>query len=1338
MTGQDGLQRAAQVARPRRKFAERFALLYTEAGCPPLKQVTASVARARWVDERGLAVRVSAQRVSDWRRGRNVPARFAVLTAVLKVLIEAARKTRPRPRTEGLYDLEMWRALWEAALASPVTAAEVESPNDPVVDSAHHGVDGNMHLCPYQGLAAFGQADTALFFGRDRVTTALLARLEEALRAGGMVPLVGASGSGKSSLLRAGLVPALVRGTLPAEGSTGWPVVLMVPGTDPVAELASQIPSLTSVLNAAMDTPERHRDFADRVRSACVAHAERCGGPDARLTLIVDQFEETFTQCVDRERRRIFVEALHAVCTPSHSGDLAPGAVLLGLRADFYGRCLQYPELAESLQDRQMVLGPMTTPELRDVIVGPAKAAGLQPEAGLVELLLRDLRGGAGGSAHEVGALPLLSHALLATWQRRQAGKLTVSGYRAAGGIHGAVAATAERAWAELRPDEHAATRRLLLRLVRIDEDAQDTRRRAPREELMRHVTDGVTPDHAIDVLARHRLITLDAGSVEITHEAVLSAWPRLRRWIDQDRAANLARQRLEEDAAVWERQSREPSLLYRGARLENMRHRADPVDLTAVARDFLATSARHRRRTVWFRRAAVTTVVIFAVIAAILASVAVQQRDDAIFRQVLAEADRLHATDQSLSAQLNLVAHGMRPDDVDVYARLISTGNTPLATPLVGHQGSVYLTSFSPDGRILATASYDHTVRLWDVRDRTRPVPIGKPLTGHTSWVSTAVFSPDGGVLATAGDDHTIRLWDVRDPADPAPIGKPFGGDNGTIYLMAFSPDGHTLATANEDHTARLWNVRDTQPLGEPLRGHNAPVRTVAFSPDGHILATAGNDETIRLWNVTAEPRVAALGAPLTGHNATVHSVAFSPDGRTLATAGNDKTIRLWNVTNPAQTASRGLPLIGHTGPVWSVKFSPDGRMLATGSEDSTARLWNVTEPNNATPLGQPLTAGTSTVFAVDFSPHGHTLATGGLDSVVRLWSIPTTVLVGHTAKVPSLTFRPDGHVLATGAADSTVRLWDVGDQANPKPWGTPLIGHSGPVWSVKFSPDGRILASGSGDKTVRLWDVHDPARIVPLGQPITLRTRYVAPLAFSPDGRTLATGSDDKTIQLWDIHDPNHPTTLGRPLTGHTEYVNSVAFSPDGHTLATASSDKTIQLWNVTDPANPVRLENVLAEHSGPVMHAVFSPDGRTLATGSDDKTIRLWDISDPNHPTTLGRPLTGHTENVHSVAFSPDGHTLATASSDKTIRLWNVTDPAKAAPLGGPFTERSETGYFLAFSPDGQFLATGSDDAIRLWDLDADRAVQRICDTTRGVLTPELWRQHISQHPYEPPCA
>jgi WD40 repeat protein len=1284
---------------PRAVFAERFALLYAEAGNPPLKQVTGWVARARLVDGRGVAVRVSAQRVSDWRRGRNVPARFAVLAVVLRMLIESAQAARAEPKVTGLYDLRAWHTLWAAASTSPVVDGAVGE----LPDSAE-----STDMCPYRGLAVFGQADAALFFGRDRATTALLARLADASRTGGMVALVGASGSGKSSLLRAGLGPSLADGRLP-EAPDG-PVVVLLPGRDPVAALRRQIPDLATVSAA----PE-HDAWAAEVRSACARHA----GFGARLVLIVDQFEEIFTLCQDHEQRRLFVSVLHAACA-TESG----AVVVLGLRADFYGQCLEYPELAEALQDRQLVLGPMTVPELRDVITRPAKAVGLRPENGLVELLLRDLTGDTDASSR-AGALPLLSHALLATWQRRTAGKL--AGYRAAGGIHRSVATTAERAWAELTPDGRAAAQQLLLRLVRIGEDGQDTRRRVAHDEVR---SDAAA---ALEVLAGHRLVTLDAGSVEITHEALLHAWPRLRRWIDGGRTAHLSRQRLEEDAATWARQDRDSSLLYRGTRLLVVERQlaAEAADLIGVAEDFLTASVRHRRRTSWVRRAAVAALVVLTVVASTMAVVAVRQRDDAVYRQVLAEADRLRATDPSLSAQLSLVAHRIRPDDPSGYTRLVATVNTALATPLVGHDGAVYLTSFSPDGRTLATASYDHTVRLWDLHDRSRPVPLGAPLTGHTSWVTSAVFSPDGRFLATAGNDHTVRLWDVRDPRHVVPVRGPFTGHHGTIFLLAFSPDGHVLATANEDHTVGLWNVRDAThpaPIGE-LDGHTGAVRTVAFSPDGRTLATGGDDRTVRLWHLTGP-----AGPPLTVHTATVHSVAFSPDGHTLATGGNDRTVRLWDVTNPAAPVAVGLPLIGHNGPVWSVKFSPDGRLLASGGEDGAARLWDLTEPGDVRQLGQALTAGAGTVFAVDFSPDGHALAAGSLDSRVRLWSLPATVLPGRTYGKAAPAFRADGRILATGAADGSIQLWDTTDHEAARPIGPPVPGHHGPIWSARFSPDGHLLATGSGDRTVRLWDVRDPAAPVPLGEPITLRTRYVAPLAFSPDGRILATANDDLTVQLWDIRDPDHPRALGRPLTGHTEYVNSVAFSPDGRILVSASSDKTVRLWHVTNPARPTPFDR-LATHHGPVLQATFSPDGRTLATASHDTTIRLWDLHDADHPRALGAPLTGHTEYVNSVAFSPDGHLLASASGDKTVRLWNVTNPAE--PLGPLVSTNSDTGHSVTFSPDGHALATTSDDALRLWNLDLDHAIRRICATTRAVLTPGLWHQHIPQLSYEPPC-
>ncbi|MGH3815914.1 MAG: AAA family ATPase [Pseudonocardiaceae bacterium] len=1368
---------------PREIFAERFALLYAEAGDPPLRRVTAAVGRSRQLDESGRRVRVAMQRISDWRRGRSVPARFATLAAVLKVLIGHASKARPRPCLEGLYDLGTWHGLWEEALASPVVPAGSQLASHPSTspEAGSTPDPGETGVCPYKGLAAFGEEDADWFFGRARSTETLLVQLCGALDVGGIVMLVGASGAGKSSLINAGLVPALARGAL-TMGSGNWPLVIMTPGIDPLDELVRHVPELTETLDTAQyttrvestetdtDPAETGQDadaadgsgsisvsqFASRVRAACAAHVERAAADAAtspsasRLIVVVDQFEETFTLCRSEQRRRLFVEALDAASTPDKPGGVAPALVVVGVRADFYRRCLNYPELAAALQDRQMVLGPMMAVELREAVTSPAKAVGLHVETGLVELMLRDLgvnsgraRAGVGRRSYDAGALPLLSHAVLSTWQRREGDTLTIAGYRAAGGIQGAVAETAERAWARLDTAGQAAARAVLLQLVRLGDDTKDTRRRVTREDVLRQVGSGAAVRQALEVLARARLVILDAGSVEITHEALLEAWPRLRDWIDEDRAGHLARQRLVEDAAVWDREGCDPSLLYRGSRLDYARHllrTANSSGPTGLPRDFLIASTRQWRRNIWARRAAVATVVVFALIAASAALVAMRQRDEAMFRQVVAEADRIQATDPSLSAQLNLVAHQKRPGDNDVYTRLVETQSAPLATPLVGHSGAVYLTSFSPDGHTLATASYDRTIRLWDTRDKTNPKALGQPLTGHASWVSSAVFSPDGRTLATAGDDKTVRLWNVTDPANPVPLGPPLSAQSGTIYLVAFSPDGRVLATANEDHTARLWNLSDpTHPalLGKPLAGHQAPVRSIAYSPDGRTLATTGDDMTVRLWNLADPANPVPLGSPLTGHDDGVHSVAFGPNGRLLATGSSDNTVRLWDVSDATAPVALGQPLTVHDAPVWSVAFSPDGRLLATGSTDGMAKLWNVADPSHVEPFSQPLAGGTSTVFAVAFSPDGRTLATGSEDANARLWSIPSAVLADRVPRASRPAFSPDGRLLAVGSEDRTVRLWDVTNLANPTSLGQPLAGHSAGVWAVAFGPQGYLLASASGDKTVRLWNVRDPEHPTPLGQPITLDTRYTAVVAFSPDGRVLATASDDQSVRLWDVSDPANPLALGQPLTGHSGYVNSVAFGPNGLLLATASSDQTIRLWDVSDSANPAALGQPLSGHTGDVRQAVFGPDGRTLASASNDKTVRLWDVSNPSNPAPLGQPLTGHNAPALSVAFAPDGHTLASGSADQSVRLWDVTAPVDATPLGQPLTRYASIGHLVAFSSDGQFLTSASGDTVGLWDLNGAHAIQRICAATRGILTPERWQHHIPQLSYEPPC-
>ncbi|WP_394614037.1 hypothetical protein JNUCC0626_29700 [Lentzea sp. JNUCC 0626] len=1260
---------------PRGVFAERFALLYAEAGDPPLKRVTESVARARRTDERGRPLRVPAQRVSDWRRGRNVPARFSGLNAVLEVLIGEARKRRPQPAIDGLYELDAWRVLWEEALASPVT----DPGPPPQEDDA---------VCPYMGLSAFGPEDANWFFGRERATNALLEKLND----NGITMLVGASGAGKSSLLKAGVLPGL-----------GKEAIVISPGTDPLKEFTLQVPELT-LENADTFAQEVQHAVGDRV-------------------VIVDQFEEAFTLGGDEDRLRIFVQALHAAAGKT--------AVVLGVRADFYARCLDFPELSEALQTRQMVLGAMSAAELREAVTNPAKAAGLHLEAGLVEVMLRDLgtHNRRGKDAYDAGALPLLSHALLATWQRRQAGRLTTAGYRAAGGIQGAVAATAERAWSDLDEPARAAARALLLRLVRVGDDTQDTRRRGSRHSLLEASANLPATERALEVLTHARLITADAGSVEITHEALLQAWPRLRSWIDEDRAGNLTRQRLEEDAAAWSEHGHDSSLLYRGARLEGVRQQQN---VTTIAKEFVRTSERQHRKSVWVRRSAVSLVVVFALIAATAAVIAVRQRNDAVFRQVVAEADRLADTDPSVAAQLLLAAHRMRPGDLDVGSKLLANQQLPLAVPLHGHTGAVYLTTFTRDGTVLATASYDRTARLWDVRDRSHPKPLAV-IPGHAGWLSSAVFSPDDRLLATTGEDRTIKLWDVADKANPRLLQTVDTG-NGITYLLEFSPDGRTLAAANDDKTARLWDVSDPaalKPLGEPLPGATAAVRTLAFSPDGRTLATSGDDRTIRLYDVASRSLV---GTPMTGHSDGLHSVAFSPDGTLLASGSDDSTVRLWD---PATQEPIGDALVGHTGGVWSVKFSPNGQVLASGSADGTARLWNLSDPSAPSAIGRPLTAPSGGVFAVGFTPDGRALATGSGENAVRLWSLPQNVVLVRATNLVQPVFSADGGLLVAGDGIRTARLWSTKDAITSL--GTAVVGPDRGTIRPKLRPDGKVLATANGltDQSVRLWDTRDPARLVPLGSPLVLNTRFSSTIGFSPDGRIMVTGNDDKSVRLWDVGDPAHPKPLGAPLTGHREYVNDVAFSPDGKTLATASSDRTFRLWDISDPAQAAPIGEPVTGNVEPVQRIVFTPDGKTVITGGTDKTIRIFDVRDRARPRALS-VLRGHGQQVSSLSITSDGRTLASASADKTFRLWDISDPARAKALGQQMSLASGAEPSVHFRPNSRMLLTnGGDGVLRFWDIDAEHEAARICATTRGALTEELWQSRLPQVEFQDPC-
>ncbi|MFF8833365.1 helix-turn-helix domain-containing protein [Streptomyces sp. NPDC015131] len=1161
--------------------------------------------------------------------------------------------------------------------------------------------------CPYRGLAAFTPQDAGRFFGRERVTAALVERVFERVGSGPVL-LVAPSGAGKSSLLNAGLVPAVRRpGGFPMPGADAWPVVVFTPTAQPVRELLERTAKvLGSDLGVgAEQVRERPECLLDAVHR--LTGGRTPPGPDGRHpppvrpVLIVDQFEELFTLCPDEEERRAFVRVLTSVATsrPEATGFDA-AVVVIGVRADFTGACLDLPEPASLFTDGLFVLPPMTLAELRESVARPAELAGVSLEPGLVALLLRDAGLRDAAERAPSSALPLVSHALLATWQRREGGTLTVAGYEATGGIQGAIARTAEDVFARLYPAEQRTIRRALVRLVHVAEGTGATRRRMGRAALLEQLADPDGAVAALDAFVRARLITMDRDTVEITHEALLHAWPRLRGWIRADRAGLLIHQQLVHAAADWEREGRDPSALYRGTRLETVRAWADDLDgasrLGPREAAFLRAGqaeeerrARQARRQVRLQQRMLATLVVLLLLALTAGGVAYQQRANALDQERVARSQALAARSTSLAAgqpesSMLLAGEAYRTaPTTEARGALLSTQAQPFSARLSGHTGPVNAVAFAPGtarrGAVLASASSDGTVRLWRPADRRTTAVLTVP-----GRVRALAFAPDGRMLAATSTDGPVRLWDTSAPRAPAAV---LPAVTAGARAVAFAPRGRTLAVAGGDGTVRVWDVSGvgTGPAraAAPARpvasfaGHTGRVNTLAYAPDGRALVSAGADRTVRLWDTSGGP-----AAVLKGHTDEVLGASFAPDGRTVVTGGVDRTVRLWDVAG----RRAGATLTGHSDDVNAVGHTPDGTMVVSASGDGTTRLWDVRS-------GRPtatLTGHTDYVLGVALDAGGGVLATAGFDQSVVLWDLGGSVLTSRPfTEIWQTAYSPDGRLLATADADHTVRLWDV---AGRRVVAT-LHGHREMVFSVAFSPDGRILASAGSDGTVRLWDVAARRALATL----TGTGGDVFAVAFSPDGRTLASAGSDRAVRLWDVA-ARRPVAV---LTGHTDFANDVAFSPDGRTLASAGDDLAVRLWDVA-ARRPL---GTLTGHTGAVRGVAFAPDGRTLASSGNDGTVRLWD-------TRLRRPagvLAGHSGSARGIAFSPDGRTLASSGNDRTVRLWDVPGRRPWAVLTG----HTNAVWGIAFSGDGRTVASSSNDGtVRLWNLDVGARLAEVC--------------------------
>ncbi|MFJ3930703.1 helix-turn-helix domain-containing protein [Streptomyces sp. NPDC090029] len=1175
------------------------------------------------------------------------------------------------------------------------------------------------NTCPYRGLSPFTSQDAEWFFGRERATAALVERVFQRVGCGPLM-LVAPSGAGKSSLLNAGLVTALRRGDLPMPGADRWPVVTLTPTSRPLDELLERTAkALGGDLGITVaEVRERPDALLGAVRAAVddAPHAppgER-RPPPPRPVLIVDQFEELFTVCTDEEERRSLVRVLCTLATarptePAYD----PAVVVLGLRADFTGNCLDHPELTTVLTDGLFVLSPMSVAELVESIARPAERAGITLDPGLVPLVLRDagLRDEPGtaalgsGADTPAGVLPLVSHALLATWQRREESRLTVAGYERASGIRGAIARSAESVFARLHPAEQKTIRRILSRLVHVADGTGATRRRMSRAALMEQFADADGAAAALDAFVRARLVTLDSDTVEITHEALLHAWPRLRDWIHADRAGLLLHQQLAYATAEWEREDRDPSALYRGTRLDTACAWADELDgwgrLGPGEEEFLRAGQAEEdgrraqaRRQVRLRQGMLATLAVLLGLALTAGALAYTQRESARAQERIARSQALAVRSASLAggrpeASMLLAEEAYRAGaTAEARGALLSTQAQPFSARLTGHRGPVNAVAFAPDGQSLATASSDGTVTLRSVAGGHRTLA-SFTVPGR---VRSVAFGPNGRTLAVTSTDGPVSLWDAADGRRTALLPSRTKG----ARAVSFDPRGRALAVATAEGSVQLWDLGRATRLTSSLPGHEGAVNALAYAPDGRTLVSAGADGTLRLWDTDrGRPR-----GVLEGHTDAVLGAAFAPGGREVASAGVDRTVRLWDPRTGRQTAK----FTGSSDDINAVTYMPDGATVVGAVGDGTTRLWDVRSGRQTATLA----GHTDYVLGVAVTSDGALLATAGFDQSVVLWNLGGPVMTARPfTEVWQVEYSPDGKLLATADTDHTVRLWDVAERTVVRE----LDGHRETVFSVAFSPDGRTLASAGSDGTVRLWDVAGRESLTTL----TGHTGEVFSVAFSPDGRTLASAGSDRTVRLWDVAARTHLTTL----TGHKDYVNDVAFSPDGRTLASVSDDLTVRLWDPSGRRGPA----VLRGHTGAVRGVAFSPGGRTLASSGNDGTVRLWDT----RAHRFEGALTGHTGSARGIAFSPDGRTLASSGNDRTVRLWDVPRQRPWATLTG----HTNAVWGVAFAPDGRTVASSSTDGtVQLWNLDLGARLAEICRLRSGMeqrrreaLLPEL---------------